>query len=101
MVPSGTISIGTEASSNEDPFADPAKIYSLEETGRTTSWKEPLILVFGTRFHPCPSSGSKARDIGPLTSQAGGSRVGRDNEISPAANLFPNSRASGGVKQPF
>ena len=25
----------------------------------------------------------------------------RDNEISPAANLFPNSRASGGVKQPF
>lgn len=40
-------------------------------------------------------------DIGPLTSQAGGSRVGRDNEISPAANLFPNSRGSGGVKQPF
>jgi len=27
--------------------------------------------------------------------------IGRDNEISPTANLFPNSRASGGVKQSF
>lgn len=36
-----------------------------------------------------------------VSSGAGDSRIGRDNEISPVANLFPNSRASGGVKQSF
>lgn len=55
----------------------------------------------GTRLKPCPGKQFEDSDIGPLTSQAGGSRVGRDNEISPVANLFPNSRGSGGVKQPF
>ncbi|KAK9305855.1 hypothetical protein QLX08_003236 [Tetragonisca angustula] len=62
---------------------------------------EPLIL--GVRDTILPMSRQRFEGSRHRSLDVSSGRVPRslpDNEISPVANLFPNSRASGGVKQP-
>ncbi|KAK1136844.1 hypothetical protein K0M31_001380, partial [Melipona bicolor] len=94
-----------EASSNEHTVRRSGKDTLVGRNKTDNSWKalgEPLIL--GVRDTVLPMSrqrfeGSRHRSLDVSSGRV--PRSPRDNEISPAANLFPNSRASGGVKQPF